>query len=74
MLPIFVRRIPARTDQEALLLLVRTQKYEQSPPTGEGRAQIELITSSAGFGPQYDPFFDWALRTLNKQLSQRKIV
>lgn len=62
--PIFIGRIPARTEEEAFLLLVRTQNYEKAPPTGEGRARIELVTSNAGFGPQYDRIFEWALRML----------
>ncbi len=62
--PIFIGRIPARTEEEAFLLLERTQNYEKAPPTGEGRARIELVTSNAGFGPQYDPIFEWALSTL----------
>lgn len=63
-LPIFIGRIPVRTEKEAFLLLQRTRSYEETPPTGEGRARIELISSDAGFGPQYDPLFEWALRTL----------
>jgi hypothetical protein len=67
-LPIFVGRIPARTEEEASLLLERTQQYEKDPPTGEGRARIELVTSNAGFGTQYDPFLEWALRTLLQEV------
>lgn len=67
-LPIFVGRIPARTEEEAVLLLERTNQYEKVPPTSEARARIELITSHAGFGSQYEPFFEWALRTLIQEV------
>jgi hypothetical protein len=63
-LPIFTGRIPARTEEEAFLLFERTRNYEETPPTGPGQARIELVASNAGFGPQYDPIFEWALRTL----------
>ena len=66
--PIFIGRIPARTEEEVYLLLQRTQLYEKDPPTGEGRARIELVTSNAGFGTQYDPFFAWALRKLVQEV------
>jgi hypothetical protein len=57
-----------RTEEEGLLLLERTKAYEESPPSGGGRARIELITSNAGFGSQYDPIFEWALRILIQKL------
>ena len=63
-LPIFIGRIPVRTEEEAFLLLERTRNYEKTPISGAGRARIELVSSNAGFGPQYDPIFEWALRTL----------
>ncbi len=67
-LPIYIGRIPIRTEEEGFLLLRRTQAYEKSPPFGEGRAQIELVTSNAGFGAQYDPIFSWMLKTLIQKL------
>lgn len=63
-LPILIGRIPVRTEAEGFLLLARTRSYEETPPRGAGRFQIELIASNAGFGKQYDPVFEWALRTL----------
>ena len=67
-LPIYIGRIPIRTEEEGFLLLKRTQAYEKSPPSGEGRTRIELVTSNAGFGAQYDPIFNWMLRTLIQNL------
>ncbi len=67
-LPIYIGRIPVRTDEEGFLLLNRTQTYEKSPPTGEGRTRIELMTSNAGFGTQYDPILNWMLKTLIQKL------
>ncbi len=61
---ILIGRIPVRSDEEGLLLLERTRSYEATPPAGSGRGRIELIASNAGFGPQYDPVFEWTLRTL----------
>jgi hypothetical protein len=67
-LPISIGRIPARTEEESFLLLARTKAYEESPPTGEGRARIELVSSNAGFGPQLDPIFDQVLNILMQEL------
>ncbi len=61
---ILIGRIPIRTESEGYLLLERTRAYENKPRVGEGRARIELVSSDAGFGAQYDPFFEWALRVL----------
>lgn len=66
--PIFIGRLPIRTDAEGFLLLERTRKYEETPPVGSGRVRIELVTSDAGFGPQYDPVFEWALETLTRKV------
>jgi hypothetical protein len=63
-MPIFIGRIPVRTEEEAFLLLERTRKYEETPPVGVGRTQIELVSSNAGFGSEYDPILEWALKTL----------
>lgn len=67
-LPIIIGRIPARTEEEGLLLLERTKSYEARPPTGESRTRIELVTSNAGFGSEFDPIFEWALRILIQKI------
>lgn len=66
--PMFIGRIPARTVDEGFLMLERTKAYEENPPVGEGRARIELVTSNAGFGPQYEPLFESMLKTLVQKL------
>lgn len=52
--PIAIGRIPAASEAEALALLARTRAYENEPPTGAGRLQVELLASYSGFGPAFD--------------------
>ncbi|RPI85481.1 MAG: hypothetical protein EHM41_10795, partial [Chloroflexi bacterium] len=67
-LPVRIGRIPAVSSSQALLVLERVRKYETCPPTGVGRTQIDLIASDAGFGPQFDPIFEWSFRNMAEHL------
>jgi hypothetical protein len=54
LLLIDIGRVPATNDAEALDVLARTRTYEAHPPTGSGRAQVELLASESRFGPIWD--------------------
>lgn len=58
LLPIAFGRVPARTNEEALRVLTRTQDYEHHPPSGFNRTQVELIASESGFGPEFDTLIE----------------
>src|SRR5689334_17713537 len=51
---IAIGRVPAHTDAEAQIVLARTQAYETQPPSGAGRAQMELFASDSLYGPVFD--------------------
>jgi len=59
LLPIAIGRVPARTDEEALRVLDRVRSYEARPPSGTGRAQIELVASDSKFGPKFNRLIEW---------------
>lgn len=65
---ISIGRIPVRDEEEGWQLLNRVKAYEENPPEGEGRARVELILSNAGFGPQYEPLFNTALKVLRQEI------
>lgn len=54
LLPWAIGRVPGRSKEEVLRVLQRTQAYEQNPPTGLPRTQVELIASESRFGLEFD--------------------
>lgn len=67
-LPVRIGRVPAVSNSQALQVLERVRNYETYPPAGLGRTQIEVIASDAGFGPQFDPIFEWSFRNMAEHL------
>lgn len=61
LLPISFGRVPAHTNEEALRVLARTQNYEERPPAGFNRLQVELIASESLFGPVFDVIIEWLI-------------
>lgn len=53
-LPISIGRVPALNDRFALEVLARVRGYETHPPRGEGRARLEIVTSSSNWGTWID--------------------
>lgn len=54
LLPWAIGRVPGRSNEEVVRVLQRTQTYEQNPPTGLKRTQVELIASESRFGLEFD--------------------
>ena len=56
--PMAIGRVPARTHEEAVWVLERTQDYEAHPPSGEERVQVELVASDPQFGQTYNQLIE----------------